>query len=152
MSAFGAFLDPVADKVMVSTALILLCIDPPAPLSPVALSLPVSLIIGREICMSALREWAASNSSEAHRAVKVNTLGKWKTALQMTAMSLLLVGRRAHELLEGPWGMDLGAAVSLGLPVHVLLGSFVWDAIRLAFFMLWAAAGLAVWSFGIYFK
>jgi len=107
-SAFGAFLDPVADKVMVSTALVLLATTPPAPLSPRDLAAPVVIIIAREITISALREWAASLGAGSaagggigggqggggmRAAVKVNSLGKWKTALQMAAMSALMLGR-----------------------------------------------------------
>jgi CDP-diacylglycerol---glycerol-3-phosphate 3-phosphatidyltransferase len=64
---FGAFLDPVADKIMVSTALVLLAASPPAPLSQMDLSLPVLLIICREITMSSLREWAAASGGGAHK-------------------------------------------------------------------------------------
>lgn len=102
-SAFGAFLDPVADKVMVSTALVLLATTPPAPLTSQDLAAPVVIIIAREITISALREWAAAASSTGggggggsggvRAAVKVNSLGKWKTALQMAAMSALMLGR-----------------------------------------------------------
>lgn len=93
-SAFGAFLDPVADKLMVATVLILLASEPlkGGPWSGNTWLLPSlsSAIIGREITMSALREWAASCSQEAHQAVAVSNWGKWKTATQMTAISLLL--------------------------------------------------------------
>ena len=98
VSAFGAFLDPVADKIMVSTALVLLATEPPPPISVAAMTAPVAAIIAREITMSALREWAAAVGGEAHGAVKVSSLGKWKTALQMTSMSLLLILRNDHLL------------------------------------------------------
>lgn len=48
------------------------------------------MIIGREISVSALREWAASQSPEAHKAVAVNNIGKYKTAFQMLALGLFL--------------------------------------------------------------
>ena len=99
-SAFGAFLDPVADKIMVSTALVLLATEPPPPISVAAMTAPVAAIISREITMSALREWAAAAGGDAHKAVKVSSLGKWKTALQMTAMSILLVLRNDHLLSD----------------------------------------------------
>jgi CDP-diacylglycerol---glycerol-3-phosphate 3-phosphatidyltransferase len=103
-SAFGAFLDPVADKVMVSTALVLLATTPPWPLSPQDLAAPVVIIIAREITISALREWAAGTGG-VRAAVKVNSLGKWKTALQMVAMSVLMLGRdrsgRFQQALSG---------------------------------------------------
>ena len=57
-------------------------VRPPAPLSQQDMTIPVIIMIGREITMSALREWAAASGGAAHRAVKVNTLGKYKTALQ----------------------------------------------------------------------
>ena len=52
-----------------------------------------AIIIGREITMSALREWASAKGGDAHKAVKVNNLGKWKTATQMVAISVLLLVR-----------------------------------------------------------
>ena len=64
---FGAFLDPVADKLMVSTALILLATAPPPPISRPAMVVPVLVIIGREIAMSSLREWAAASGGGAHK-------------------------------------------------------------------------------------
>lgn len=60
-------------------------VRPPAPLSQKDMTIPVVIMIGREITMSALREWAAASGGAAHRAVKVNTLGKYKTALQARA-------------------------------------------------------------------
>lgn len=92
-SAFGAFLDPVADKLMVAASLCLLCTRAPAGVASWAVSLPSIVIIGREITMSALREWCAAKGGEAHAAVKVNNLGKYKTATQMVALSLLLLVR-----------------------------------------------------------
>jgi CDP-diacylglycerol--glycerol-3-phosphate 3-phosphatidyltransferase len=96
-SEFGAFLDPVADKLMVATTLVLLCTRPPAMawarVAPWLLPLPAIAIIGREITMSAVREWAASQGEEMHKAVAVNKLGKWKTMSQMVALTLLLANR-----------------------------------------------------------
>lgn len=66
-TVFGAFLDPVADKIMVSTVLVLLAVSPPEPLSHVDLTIPVVIMIGREITMSALREWAAASGGGAHK-------------------------------------------------------------------------------------
>ena len=58
MSAFGAFLDPVADKLMVATALVLMVqITPPIVFPPIFFTLSAAIIIGREIAISALREW-----------------------------------------------------------------------------------------------
>lgn len=95
-SAFGAFLDPVADKVMVATVLVLLASEPPAPITRLQMVAPASTMIAREIAMSALREWAAASGGDAHKAVKVSTLGKWKTCFQMISLSLLLVLRNDH--------------------------------------------------------
>ncbi len=67
-TAFGAFLDPVADKLMVCTALVLLAVSPPEPLCPKDLAIPGVIMIGRELTMSALREWAAALGGRAHKA------------------------------------------------------------------------------------
>ncbi|GAX83858.1 hypothetical protein CEUSTIGMA_g11283.t1 [Chlamydomonas eustigma] len=134
-TVFGAFLDPVADKIMVSTALILLTVSPPSPLSSAIMVPPVVIMICREVTMSALREWAASAGGAAHKAVKVNSLGKWKTALQMVAMSALLVARQ-------PEALQLGIIAEQPL----LLGRVVW----ISFWVLWAATAMAVWSLATY--
>jgi len=81
---FGAFLDPVADKLMVAVALVLLV----QAHHNVWLTLPAAVIIGREIVVSALREWMAEIGARAH--VAVSNLGKWKTAAQMLALVILL--------------------------------------------------------------
>ena len=82
-SSFGAFLDPVADKLMVTAALLLL-------LQAQRINAAVALVIvGREITISALREWMAQLG--ASRSVAVNSLGKVKTACQMVAVPLLLL-------------------------------------------------------------
>lgn len=82
LSAFGAFLDPVADKLMVAAALIVL-VDLERTHSVIAL-----IIIGREIAISALREWMAKAGKSG--SVAVSFIGKLKTAFQMIAISLLL--------------------------------------------------------------
>ncbi len=84
VSAFGTFLDPVADKLMVATALILVLQHNPA----VWMTLPVLVIIGREITISALREWMASLGAGAQ--VAVSQIGKIKTTAQMIAIICLL--------------------------------------------------------------
>lgn len=84
VSALGAFLDPVADKLMVATALILLVqADPSIPMAVSA-----AVIIGREIAISALREWMAELGRRTK--VAVSAVGKFKTAAQMTAIALLI--------------------------------------------------------------
>ncbi|WP_374354774.1 CDP-diacylglycerol--glycerol-3-phosphate 3-phosphatidyltransferase [Chitinimonas sp.] len=85
-SAFGAFLDPVADKLMVAAALILL-----VQLDRVDAWL-ASIIIGREITISALREWMAQVG--ASRSVAVSMIGKFKTGAQMVAIIVLLFHQR----------------------------------------------------------
>ncbi|MES2759649.1 MAG: CDP-diacylglycerol--glycerol-3-phosphate 3-phosphatidyltransferase [Pseudomonadota bacterium] len=88
-SAFGAFLDPVADKLMVAGALLVL-----VHLDRVDHFIAF-IIIGREIAISALREWMAQIG--ASRSVAVSSLGKIKTAAQMTAIPMLLF----HDTLFG---------------------------------------------------
>ncbi len=83
-SPFGAFLDPVADKLMVGVALVLLV----EYHSTFYFAIPAAIIIGREITISALREWMAQIGKRT--AVKVQALGKVKTTFQMIALILLL--------------------------------------------------------------
>ena len=83
-SSFGAFLDPVADKLMVSTALILL-----SGTYGASVAIPSSIILAREIGVSALREWMAQRGQRD--SVKVGFQGKVKTALTMVALTLLLL-------------------------------------------------------------
>jgi CDP-diacylglycerol--glycerol-3-phosphate 3-phosphatidyltransferase/cardiolipin synthase len=116
-SAFGAFLDPVADKLMVAAALILLVglarVD-----APIAV-----IIIGREIAISALREWMAKIGKS--RNVAVNFLGKVKTASQMVAILLLLY----HAMLFG-----------------------VLDTQKIGTLLIYIAAVLTLWSMAYYLK
>ncbi|MDR5866086.1 CDP-diacylglycerol--glycerol-3-phosphate 3-phosphatidyltransferase [Halomonas koreensis] len=81
---FGAFLDPVADKLMVAVALALLI----ERYDAAWLTLPALVIIGREIVISALREWMAEMGKRGK--VAVSWIGKVKTTLQMVALLLLL--------------------------------------------------------------
>ena len=83
-SRFGAFLDPVADKVMVAVALVLIVQAEPSPW----VALPAVVIVSREIVISALREWMAEIGRRT--AVAVSRVGKVKTAAQMGALLLLL--------------------------------------------------------------
>ena len=84
VSTFGAFLDPVADKLMVAIALVLILQRDPTPW----IAIPAAIIISREIVVSALREFMAELGQRA--AVSVATIGKVKTASQMTALVLML--------------------------------------------------------------
>src|SRR5690554_2135897 len=93
-SSFGAFLDPVADKLMVSAALLVLLnldrVD----------SLIALVIIGREIAISALREWMAKIGASG--SVAVHWLGKFKTAAQMVAIPCLLYWQPLYGI-SGQW-------------------------------------------------
>ncbi len=99
-SALGAFLDPVADKLIVSSALVLLVSDLDVldrVIHPLLFSISVCIIIGREIVVSALREWMAELGERG--VVSVGILGKVKTGFQMVSISLLLY---AEPILEIP--------------------------------------------------
>ena len=82
---FGAFLDPVADKLIVVSALIVLITYH----HNAWLTIPSLIIVGREIVISALREWMAEMNDSV--AIAVSYLGKVKTTLQMIAITLLLI-------------------------------------------------------------
>jgi len=101
VSPFGAFLDPVADKLMVVIVLVVLLQANPE----LVLALPIAVIIGREITVSALREWMAELGTR--KVVKVSVLGKWKTALQMLSIIMLLAGGSSF-LPEWIWPLGLG--------------------------------------------
>ena len=95
MSPFGAFLDPVADKLLVSTSLLLLV----GAKDLNYITIPAIVIVGREIVISALREWMAEIGSRA--SVTVGYIGKVKTSLQMLALFLLL----AFNPVSSWWGI-----------------------------------------------
>lgn len=88
-SRLGAFLDPVADKLIVAAALVLVTMADPHPW----VAIPALIIIGREIAVSALREWMAGVG--AGKAVAVSWAGKVKTAVQMASITLMLYGHGA---------------------------------------------------------
>jgi CDP-diacylglycerol--glycerol-3-phosphate 3-phosphatidyltransferase len=125
MSAFGAFLDPVADKLMVAVALILIVQRNPELL----LAISAAVIIGREITVSALREWMAG-LGEGSR-VKVAWTGKIKTILQMVAIGFLLY---AEDLLGLPtltigiWLMVAAAVLTILSMITYLRAA--WPAVR----------------------
>ncbi|MBL4583823.1 MAG: CDP-diacylglycerol--glycerol-3-phosphate 3-phosphatidyltransferase [Pseudomonadales bacterium] len=117
-TAFGAFLDPVADKLMVVTAIILLVGIHPTPL----FAIPAAVIAGREIVVSALREWMAELGKRAQ--VEVSQMGKIKTAAQMGAITLFLI--------DNPFtGLDLEL---------------------ISYTLLYCATALTLWSMFIYLK
>ena len=108
VSAFGAFLDPVADKLMVAAALIVL-----VDLNRVNAVIAV-IIIGREIAISALREWMAQLG--AAKSVAVSLLGKIKTVSQMIAIPLLLYHDRIGAFSTqrvGTWLIYIAALLTL---------------------------------------
>jgi len=114
MTSFGAFLDPVADKLMVATALVLLVSRNPA----ILFTLSAAIIIGREIAISSLREWMAEMGQRGH--VKVSGLGKLKTIFQMTAISFLL--------LEHDW---------FGVPISLIGLILLYLAAALTLWSMW---------------
>ncbi|MFC3909156.1 CDP-diacylglycerol--glycerol-3-phosphate 3-phosphatidyltransferase [Legionella dresdenensis] len=95
MSPFGAFLDPVADKLLVACTLLLLV----GAKDISYITLPAIVIVGREIVISALREWMAEVGSRA--SVTVSYIGKVKTTVQMAALLLLIAFHPAHSW----WGV-----------------------------------------------
>ena len=107
-SAFGAFLDPVADKLMVAAALIVL-----VKLGRLDAILAM-IIIGREITISALREWMARIG--AHKSVAVSMIGKIKTTAQMIAIPMLLYFSplRGIDVFQvGTWLIYVAAVLTL---------------------------------------
>jgi cardiolipin synthase len=116
-SAFGAFLDPVADKLMVTGALLVLM-----KLGRVDAIISF-IIIGREITISALREWMAEIG--ARKSVAVSSLGKIKTAAQMVAIPMLLFHDRLFDLID----------------MHIA-----------GVLLLWIAGVLTVWSMFYYLR
>jgi len=88
-SAFGAFLDPVADKLMVAVTLFLLVETHRGGWPGILMAITAAIIVGREISVSALREWMAEIGMRA--TIKVAFIGKLKTAMQMVALIVLIV-------------------------------------------------------------
>lgn len=118
MTEFGAFLDPVADKLMVAVALVLLVEVHATPI----FAIPAIVIIGREIVISALREWMAELGKRA--SVAVSVIGKFKTTAQMAAIAVFL--------FENP-----SAPTVLSIIGYILL---------------YIAATLTLWSMVVYLK
>lgn len=115
---FGEFLDPVADKLVVTSALVVIVGSHPHP----SITIAVMIIIGRELLVSALREWMAEIGKRG--SVAVNLLGKLKTACQMASLVLLL-WMNVHSSM---WVYGLGT------------------------FLLYVAALLTLWSMCVYIK
>lgn len=112
-SAFGAFLDPVADKLSVVAALFLIVQADPSPV----MSIVCAIIVGREVTISALREWMAEIGQGTR--VGVAALGKIKTIVQMVAISVLLFQHPVNPLLRlplyevGRWLLIVAAGLTL---------------------------------------
>jgi CDP-diacylglycerol--glycerol-3-phosphate 3-phosphatidyltransferase len=115
-SAFGAFLDPVADKLMVAVALVLIVHTDPRLL----IALSAAVIIGREIAISALREWMSEIGRRSH--VAVSSVGKIKTIVQITALIMLI------------WKVNL-----LFIPMY-----------KTGYILIMVAAVLTLWSMATY--
>jgi CDP-diacylglycerol--glycerol-3-phosphate 3-phosphatidyltransferase len=132
MTKLGAFLDPVADKLMVCIALVLIVgefqfqfISIPSSVITIPaaiLTIPAAIIVAREVIVSALREWMAELGKRT--SVKVSFLGKVKTAVQMLALIVLLY---------------------CGPATNVII-------IALGYVLLYLAAFLTIWSMVIYLK
>lgn len=93
VSAFGRFLDPVADKLMVAAALIILVQWHPN----IIMAIAAIVIISREIAVSALREWMAELGNRT--SVAVSYVGKLKTTFQMVAITVLLLNWQSLEMV-----------------------------------------------------
>jgi CDP-diacylglycerol--glycerol-3-phosphate 3-phosphatidyltransferase len=124
-SAFGEFLDPVADKLAVTIALFLIV----QWHHTVPIALLAAVIVGREITITALREWMAQVG--AHGLVKVAGLGKLKTIVQMTAISCLIFREPLLGLpifLIGEWMLGVAAALTLWSGADYLIAA--WPTMR----------------------
>jgi CDP-diacylglycerol--glycerol-3-phosphate 3-phosphatidyltransferase len=88
-SKFGAFLDPVADKLMVAVTLFMLVASHRGDWSGIVMAITSAIIVGREISISALREWMAEIGMRA--TVRVAFIGKLKTVMQMVALIVLIL-------------------------------------------------------------
>ena len=117
-SRFGAFLDPVADKLIVVCALVMMA----GAHGTVWFTLAAVVIVGREIIISALREWMAE--MQRRGVVAVKWLGKVKTTFQMVAILVLLANPADLSL---PW-------------------------VRVGYVLLYVAAGLTLWSMILYLR
>ena len=124
-SAFGEFLDPVADKLMVATTLCLLVQDNPT----IPLAIMAAIIIGREITISALREWMAEIGQRTR--VKVAGIGKIKTIAQLVALVVLLYQKDLDGLgLFHVGEVLLGLAAMLTIWSGVMYLRAAWPVLR----------------------
>ena len=118
-SALGAFLDPVADKLMVTAALLLLV----QSMDDWAITLASLIIIMREISVSALREWMAE--LQARAAVSVSWLGKLKTFGQLIAIGML-IWNLSWSVLVGEWLLYIAAILTVWSMVHYIRAAWPW--------------------------
>ncbi|NVJ60007.1 MAG: CDP-diacylglycerol--glycerol-3-phosphate 3-phosphatidyltransferase [Gammaproteobacteria bacterium] len=124
-SPLGAFLDPVADKLMVLISIVLIVELYETPW----IAVPSLVIIGREITVTALREWMAEYGKSAD--VKVSFVGKVKTLWQLGSIFFLILGGAQPSLVD-----------VMGYPLFVILG----------YFSLYVSVALTLWSMVIYVK
>ncbi|KGD65866.1 CDP-diacylglycerol--glycerol-3-phosphate 3-phosphatidyltransferase [Alcanivorax nanhaiticus] len=124
-SPFGAFLDPVADKLIVGVALVMLV----QVHATAWLAVPAMVIVSREITVSALREWMAELGQRAK--VAVSQLGKIKTTTQMTAITLLLAQKPDFDMAG-----------------DIVMTQWLW----LSYGLLYLATGLTLWSMMSYLR
>jgi len=126
-SRLGAFLDPVADKLIVATALILILSRAPEPRWFVAIAAIV--IIGREIAVSALREWMAEIGARGK--MKVSMLGKYKTIMQIVGLSFLLFRQTFFGIPIYKLGLVL-TAIAVVLTLWSMIGylRLAWPELR----------------------
>ncbi len=121
-SKFGAFLDPVADKLLVAVCLVMLLQEDVRNEAHRGMAILTAIIIGREITISALREWLAELGQRT--AASVSSIGKIKTGFQMAAIGMLI------------WQEPV-----MGLPIY-----------QLGYACLFIAAALTIWSMVIYLR
>ena len=124
-SRFGAFLDPVADKLIVATALVMLVQEH----ATLWMAVPAIVIISREITVSALREWMAEIGKRGR--VAVSAIGKIKTVAQIAAITALLADKP-----------EVNASGDLQMT------GFLW----LSYGLLYVATGLTLWSMVAYLR
>ncbi len=120
-SRFGAFLDPVADKLMVTVVLVLLVFDTPETFIPKAVvAFSAMIIIGREITVSALREWMAESGERSK--VAVSYIGKVKTVMQLVALPFMIHRTPMFNLPVA----DIGVVLLIGAVILTIWSMFIY--------------------------
>lgn len=124
-SRFGAFLDPVADKLLVTISLVMLGASYPSPWYII----PAAIIVAREVLVSALREWMAEH--QQRDAVAVGKIGKIKTTVQMIALIVLLATDvRGPQWIWGTGLVLLNAAAVLTIWSMVIYLRSAWPLLK----------------------